>query len=38
MSVVISYQLSANYSDKHMRDQKVWSLPKFERLHMGGWA
>ena len=38
MSVVISYQLSANYSDKHMRDQKVWSLPKFERLHMGGWC
>jgi len=20
-----------------MRDQKVWSLPKFERLHIGGW-
>jgi len=21
-----------------MRDQKVWSLPKFERLHIGGWG
>ena len=21
-----------------MRDQKVWSLPKFERLHNGGWG
>jgi len=21
-----------------MGDQKVWSLPKFERLHIGGWG
>jgi len=21
-----------------MRDQKAWSLPKFERLHIGGWG
>jgi len=21
-----------------MRDQKVWSLPTFERLHIGGWG
>ena len=21
-----------------MRDQKVWSLPKFKRLHIGGWG
>jgi len=21
-----------------MRDEKVWSLPKFERLHSGGWG
>ena len=21
-----------------MRDEKVWSLPKFERLHIGGWG
>jgi len=21
-----------------MRDQKVWSLPKFERLHIDGWG
>jgi len=26
----------ATYIDKHMRDQKVWSLPEFERLHIGG--
>jgi len=27
--------LIANYSGKNMRDQKVWSLPTFERLHIG---
>jgi len=21
-----------------MRGQKVWSLPKFERFHIGGWG
>jgi len=30
--------LIANYSGKHMRDENMWLLPKFERLYIGGWG